>query len=100
MLKLSLYKPLDGDDARINTALMLAERDGLIGEGDAIDTATLLEHYPFLKPEAAAPTTVPSARSAAPQPLTAQSIADMTPDEYAKRRDEIHQALREGRITP
>jgi len=99
MLRLALYKPLDGDDARIKTALLLAEQEGLIAEDDSINTSALLEKYPFLKPEAAPPASIPGARSETPKSLTRDSIAHMSPEDYAKNREAIHQAMREGRIT-
>lgn len=88
-----------GDKGVAEAALKLARADGLIkaeAEGVQVDLEALFAKYPFLRAK-------PVARDAGANPpgtpvLTREAIANMTPEEYAKRRQEILDALRQGRI--
>ena len=54
-VKVGLMEPLGGDLNRVEAALALAERDGLLTE-EGVDVDALLQRYPFLKPSEAKPT--------------------------------------------
>ena len=54
-VKAELIPALGGDMSRVNAALALAERDGLLTE-EGVDVDALLERYPFLRPSEAKPT--------------------------------------------
>jgi len=98
--RMSLYKPLDGDEVRIKAALNLAQADGDLIDGEAIKVDELLERYPFLQPQAGTtePTTVPGARSQTPTPLSGEAISGMGVEQFSARKAEIFQAAKEGRI--
>jgi chromosome segregation ATPase len=87
-----LYAVIGSDDARINAALALMEREGLE------DPTALLERYPFLR--AAPPAPGPANPGSGTRRLTASEIARMSPEEYARRRAEILQAMARGEIAP
>lgn len=54
-VKVELLPALGGDTSRVEAALALAERDGLLTE-EGVDVDALLQRYPFLKPSEAKPT--------------------------------------------
>jgi chromosome segregation ATPase len=87
-----LYAVIGSDEARINAALALMEREGVD------DPNTLLERYPFLR--AAPPAPGPANPGSGTRRLTASEIARMSPEEYARRRAEILQAMARGEIAP
>lgn len=88
-----------GDKTAAEAALKLARADGLVqveGEGARVDLETLFSRYPFLRTRGA-PRDAGANPPATPQ-LTRDAIAQMTPEEYAKRRREILEALAKGLI--
>jgi len=87
-----LYAVIGSDEARVNAALVLMEREGLE------DPAVLLERYPFLR--SAPPAPGPANPGSGTRRLTASEIARMSPEEYARRRTEILQAMARGEIAP
>jgi chromosome segregation ATPase len=87
-----LYAVIGSDDARINAALALMEKEGVD------DPTVLLERYPFLR--AAPPAPGPANPGSGARRLTASEIARMSPEEYARRRTEILQAMARGEIAP
>ncbi len=87
-----LYAVIGSDEARINAALALMEREGVE------DPAALLERYPFLRAAPAVPG--PANPGSGARRLTASEIARMSPEEYARRRTEILQAMVRGEIAP
>jgi len=87
-----LYAVIGSDEARVNAALALMEREGVD------DPQTLLERYPFLR--AAPPAPGPANPGSGARRLTASEIARMSPEEYARRRTEILQAMARGEIAP
>ena len=54
-VKVELLPALGGDPSRVEAALALAERDGLLTE-EGVEVDALLQRYPFLKPSEARPT--------------------------------------------
>jgi predicted RNase H-like nuclease (RuvC/YqgF family) len=87
-----LYAVIGPDEARVNAALVLMEREGLE------DPKVLLERYPFLRSVPPAPG--PANPGGGARRLTASEIARMSPEEYARRRTEILQAMARGEIAP
>jgi len=87
-----LYAVIGSDEARVNAALALMEREGVE------DPAVLLERYPFLRSVPPAPG--PANPGSGARRLTASEIARMSPEEYARRRTEILQAMARGEIAP
>lgn len=88
-----------GDKTAAEAALKLARADGLLkveGEQVQVDLENLFARYPFLRARSAP-------RDAGANPpgtpaLTREAIASMTPEEYARRRKEILDALAKGLI--
>lgn len=86
-----------GDKTAAEAALKLARADGLLkveGEQVQVDLENLFARYPFLRARSAP-------RDAGANPpgtpaLTREAIASMTPEEYARRRKEILDALAKG----
>jgi chromosome segregation ATPase len=87
-----LYAVIGSDEARVNAALALMEREGVE------DPNVLLERYPFLR--SAPPAPGPANPGSGARRLTASEIARMSPEEYARRRTEILQAMARGEIAP
>jgi chromosome segregation ATPase len=88
-----------GDKGVAEAALKLAKVDGLLrveGEEVQVDLESLFQRYPILRVRRA-PQDTGANPPATPQ-LTRESIANMTPEEYAKRRKEILDALAKGLI--
>lgn len=91
----------------VKKALRLFDKDRHMTEDGEFQLEKFLEEYP----EEAASTEsegsgesstpgvdVPSPRSGKPAKLSREAISKMSTEEYEKRREEIHQAMREGRI--
>ena len=87
-----LYAVIGSDESRVNAALALMEREGVD------DPNALLERYPFLR--SAPPAPGPANPGGGVRRLTASEIARMSPEEYARRRAEILQAMARGEIAP
>jgi len=88
-----------GDKTAAEAALKLAKADGLIqmeGEQVRVDLEALFQRYPILR-RPSAPRDRGANPPAAPQ-LTREAIASMSPEEYARRRKEILEALAKGLI--
>lgn len=88
-----------GDKTAAEAALKLAKADGLLkleGEQVQVDLEALFQRYPILR-RPSAPRDRGANPPAAPQ-LTREAIASMSPEEYAKRRKEILEALAKGLI--
>lgn len=78
-VKAELMPALGGDQKRVEAALALAERDGLLTE-EGVNVDALLERYPFLKPPEAKPTD----KGANPPGGGRLNPADLPEDEFEK----------------
>ena len=90
-IKADLMPSLGGDLKRVEAALALAERDGLLTE-EGVDVDTLLERYPFLRPQAA-PTDV-GANPPGTRPISLEDLKHMSPEEINAKWEAIRAALK------
>ena len=88
----------------VTKALKLFDPEVHMADGEVL-VEKFLEDYPEEAPgqetgETTPPSgaKIPSPRSGTPSPLSREEIANMSAEEYEKRRDEITKALAEGRI--
>ena len=95
-----LKEQLLGKVSNVKAAMKLLDDSHRTEEG-AVDLERFFADYPEQKPAEASPSpalNIPGARSTKEQPLSKEQIGEMTAEEFAKRRDEIYAALREGRV--
>jgi len=93
-IKAELMPFLGGDMKRVEAALALAEREGLLTE-EGVNVEALLERYPFLRPQAA-PTDV-GANPPGTRPITLEDLGRMSPEEINKHWDAIRAMLKRQR---
>jgi len=85
-VKAEIMPALGGDLKRVEAALALAERDGLLTE-EGVDVEKLLERYPFLKPQTAPRDA--GANPAGSRPISLEDLKRMSPEEINQNWERI-----------
>ena len=86
-IKAQLIPALGNDSKRVEAALALAERDGLITDG-GVELEQLFERYPFLKPQAQTPKDA-GANPPGSRPISLDDLKKMSPEEINRNWDHI-----------